>query len=137
MHANEVVGVHDRMDKSVEKNGEEDISIVHDISIKPIEEKDGSVVVNMEKRKLTPLLSQNNEGCIPEVPYLGDVKEPEKVAYGRLLHVKVLTGHDSISIAVSQESRLNGHVRTKEDLGHVVNEFDRVGVHGGHKVHDL
>ena len=77
VHADEVVSVHDGMDESVQENSEVYISIVLRVSIEPVEQKDGEMVVDVKERKLSPLLSNDNEDGIPEIPDLGHVKEPE------------------------------------------------------------
>lgn len=76
MHADEVVRVHNRVDESVQQDGEVNISIIVDIGIEPIEQENSGVMVNVQEGELTPLLSQNNKDCVPKVPYFGDVEEP-------------------------------------------------------------
>mmetsp|Transcript_31212 Transcript_31212/g.75472 ORF Transcript_31212/g.75472 Transcript_31212/m.75472 type:complete len:203 (-) Transcript_31212:129-737(-) len=137
MHANEVVSVHDRMDESVEEDGQVDVSIIQDIHVEPIKKKDGSVVVHVQERELTPLLSQNYEDCVPKVPYLRDVEKPQEIAEGRILDVECIARHRGVTIAVGQEPRFDGHVCAKEDLGYVVNEFDGIRVNGREGFHDL
>jgi len=100
VHANKVVSVHDGVDKSVEQDGKVNISVIHDIGIEPVEKEDGEVMVHVKEGELTPLLSQNNEDCIPKVPYLGDVEEPKEVTDWRILYQKVVTGHGGVSMAV-------------------------------------
>ena len=115
VHADEVVSVHDGMDESVQENSEVYISIVLRVSIEPVEQKDGEMVVDVKERKLSPLLSNDNEDGIPEIPDLGHVKEPEKICHGRIGIIVIVT-YGSISITVGNHSCFNGHVCTKEDL---------------------
>ena len=74
VHADEVVGVHDSVDEAVEEDGEVDVSVIVDVGIEPVEEEDGGVVVNMEEGELAPLLTDDNEDGVPEVPDLYIVK---------------------------------------------------------------
>ena len=79
MHADKVVSVHDGMNESIQYNGQENISIILSLGIEPVEEEDGEMMVDVEERKLSPLLSQDNENGVPEIPNLRNVKQPEKV----------------------------------------------------------
>lgn len=129
VHANKVVGVHDGMDESIQHNGEEDITIVLRIGIEPVEQKDGEVMVYMEEGKLSPFLSKNDEDGIPKIPDFRNVKEPKEVGHGWAL-VVVHVADGRVSVAIGNHACLDGHVCTEENLGHVVDEFDGVGVHG-------
>lgn len=71
MHADEVVGVHDSVDESIQYNCEVYISIVLWVSIQPVEQKDGEMMIYVKEWKLTPFLSKNDEDGIPKVPNLG------------------------------------------------------------------
>jgi hypothetical protein len=68
MHADKVVCVHNSMDETIKGNGKINITIVKDISVEPVKQKDGSMMVNVKKRKLSPLLSQNDKDGIPKIP---------------------------------------------------------------------
>ena len=70
VHADEVVGVHDGVDEAVEEDGEVDVSVVVDVGVEPVEEEDGGVVVNVEEGELAPLLADDDEDGVPEVPDL-------------------------------------------------------------------
>jgi hypothetical protein len=70
VHADEVVGIHDGVDEAVEQDGEVDVSVIVDVGVKPVEEEDGGVMVNMEEGELAPLLADDNEDRVPEVPDL-------------------------------------------------------------------
>jgi len=137
MHADEVVSVHDSVDETIEQDCKVDVSIIQDIGVEPIEEEDGGVVVYMEEGELTPLLSQNNKDGVPKVPHLGNVKEPKEVTEGGISLVKIIARREGVSVAVRDESRLDGHVRAEEDLRHVVHEFNGIRIHGGEVSHDL
>ena len=132
MHADEVVGVHNGMDETVQQDGEVDISIVKNMSVEPIEEEDGPMVVDVQERKLSPLLSKNNEGGIPEIPDLGGVKEPKQIRNGGIVTVERDTRHARSVVTVGKEEGFQGHVRAKHDLRHIVNKLDRVRINGGH-----
>jgi len=129
MHTDKVVSVHDSVNESIQHNGEVHISIVLSVGVKPVEQKDGEMMVDVEERKLPPLLSKDNENGIPEIPNLGYVKEPEEVSHGRILVIVYVTDK-SVSVAVGDQECFDGHVCTEEDLGNVVDELDWVGVHG-------
>ena len=61
MHANEVIRVHDRVDETVEHNGQVDVSVVVENRVEPVEEEDCRVVVDVQERELLGLLAQHNE----------------------------------------------------------------------------
>ena len=64
MHANEVIRVHDRVDETVEHNGQVDVSVVVENRVEPVEEEDCRVVVDVQERELGPLLARNDEELI-------------------------------------------------------------------------
>ncbi len=115
MHANEVVSIHDSVDETVQCNGEIYITVVLNVDIDPVKQKNGEMMVYVKERKLPPFLSNDNENGIPEVPNLGDVKEPKKIGHGWILAIICVTS-EGISIAVGKHDSFDGHVCTKEDL---------------------
>lgn len=137
MHADEVVGVHDGVDETIQGYGQVNVSIVKDIDIQPVEQENRDVMVDVQKGKLSPLFPQDNEDGVPEVPYLGNIKKPQKVGKGRIVTAVSHTGSDSVAVAVRQEQCFNCHVSTQHDLRDVVKEFDWVWIHGGQKFHHL
>jgi len=137
VHTDEIVSVHDGMDKSVQNNRKINITVVKDIGVEPIEKKDGNVMVDVQERKLSPLLSQNDENSVPKIPNLRNVEQPQKIGQCGLISVVADTRGDGIIIAVSQEKRLDGHVRAKHYLGHIVHELDGVGIDGWSIGHNL
>ena len=50
VHANEVVGVHDGVDESVEDNGKVDVTIVVGLTIEPVEKENSDVMIDVQKR---------------------------------------------------------------------------------------
>ncbi len=112
VHADKVVRVHDGMNESIEKDGQVDITIVIDVRVEPIEEEDGNVMVDVQETQLTPLLSGNNKDGIPEIPHLGNVKEPQQVGDGRIHLIVSDTRGDGVAVPVGQKERFEGHVRT-------------------------
>jgi len=70
MHADKVVRVHNSVDESIEGNSQINITIIKDVRVEPVEQKDGSVMVNMEEGKLSPLFAQNDKDGVPEIPNL-------------------------------------------------------------------
>jgi len=115
VHADEVVSVHDGMDESVQTNCEVDVSIELRVGVEPVEQKDGEMVVDVKERELSPLLSNDDEDGIPEIPNLGNVKEPEKISQGRRSGI-IRGAYERKSVTVGNKSCFNGHVCTKEDL---------------------
>lgn len=130
VHADKVISVHDSVNETIEDDGEVDVSIVVDMGVKPVKEENGEVVVNMEERKLSPLLSEHDEDGVPEVPDLGSVKHPQQVCDRRIFGVEVVARRQRVSVAVSQQEGLDRHVSAQHDLRNVVDKFERVGVNG-------
>jgi hypothetical protein len=123
------------MDKSVQYNGQINVAIVVDARIEPVKEKNGRVVVHVQKRKLPPLFPQDDKDGIPKVPNFGNVKEPQQIGRGRnfstldgLVHV---AGHERVVVAVRNHARLNRHVRTQHNLRNIVHELDGVQTQTG------
>ncbi len=131
MHADEIIRVHHRVNKSIEQNGEVNITVIHYVGIQPIEEKDGKMMVDVQEGELTPFLSQNNEDGVPKIPNFGNVKEPEEIFKWRIFHEEVVAWNSGVSISVGDESSLYSHVGAEENLRDVVDEFDGVWIHGG------
>ena len=131
VHADKVVRVHDSVDETVKGNREVDISIVQDIGVQPVEKENGGVVVDVQKGKLSPFFSEYNENGIPEIPSLGNIKQPQQVGDRGFFDVESIAWHHSVSVSVGQQSTFNCHVSTEHDLRHIVEKFDWVGVHGG------
>jgi hypothetical protein len=129
VHADKVVRVHAGVDESVQNNGQVNITIVVDVGVEPVKEKDGSVVVDVQEGKLSPLFANHDKKSVPKVPNLGGVKQPEEVGKRRVVWVIIVTRHEGVVVAVCQEKGLNGHVGTQHDLGNVVDKLDRVRVH--------
>ena len=59
------------MDESIQDDCEVYISIILWVSIEPVEQEDGEMMVYVQKWKLTPFLSKNDEDGVPEVPDFG------------------------------------------------------------------
>lgn len=116
MHANEIVGVHDGMNESVQENRQVDITIVIDVRIEPIKEEDGNVVVDVQEAQLTPLLSRDNEDGIPKIPDFGNVKEPEQVGHRWVYLFVSDAGRDGVAVAVGEKERFQSHVSAQHDL---------------------
>ena len=86
---------------------------------------------------MPPLLSENNENGVPEVPDLGNVEQPQEVSKRGVLLVVCNAGSYGVTISVSKQTSFDCHVCAKHDLGNVVQEFDRVWVDRVHGLHDL
>ena len=56
------------MDESIQGNGEVNISIIVDVTVEPVKEKDGDVVVDMKEAQLSPLFAENDKEGVPKVP---------------------------------------------------------------------
>lgn len=130
VHADEVISVHDGVDEAVQTNGEVDITVIENIGIQPVEEENGGVVVNVQKGKLSPLLSQDNENGIPEIPGLGHVEEPQQWGHGGIVGVEGIARHQGVVVTVRKENCFNCHVGTEHDLRDIVEKFDGVWING-------
>lgn len=120
MHADEVVSVHDSVDESVQCNGKEDVGIIKNIGVQPVEHENGKVMVDMEERKLSPFLSQYNKDGIPEVPDLGNIEKPQKSCQRRILLAVRVARNEAVAAPVCKQNSLDCHVGAKHDLGNVV-----------------
>lgn len=87
----------------------------------------------MQEAQLVPLLSNNDEDSVPEVPDLGQVEDVKDVSNGGVDDVERLAGEEGIVAAVGDEEGLEGHVGAHHHLGHVVQELERVGVDLGNE----
>lgn len=131
MHADEVISVHDSMNKTIQKNREVNITIIVDLGVEPIKQENGRVVVNVQEAQLTPLFVENNKNGIPKVPDLGSVKEPQELSHRRIFCEHAVAGEKGIVISVRQHASLDCHVGTKHNLRNVINKFQRVWVNSG------
>jgi hypothetical protein len=68
VHADEIVRVHDSVNEPVQENSEIDITIIVDMGVEPVKEKDGNVMVHMKERQLSPLFAKDDENRVPKVP---------------------------------------------------------------------
>jgi len=131
VHADKVVSVHDRVDEAVQQNGKKDVAVEVDVNVDPVKEKDGSVVVHVEERELVPLLSNDDEDSVPKVPYFGEVEHIHEIHQRWIFSVVIVTVRvKGVVVTVRDQECFDGHVGTEHDLGHVVNKFERVGIHG-------
>ena len=137
VHADEVVRVHDSVDETVEGNGQINITIVKDVRIKPVEQKDGSVMVNVKEGKLSPLFAQHNKDGVPEIPNLGNVEQPQKIGNSRVALAVSNARSQGIPVAVRQENSFNRHVSAQHNLRNIVEELDWVRVNRRSILHDL
>eukprot|EP00295_Goniomonas_pacifica_P003196 CAMPEP_0175809554 /NCGR_PEP_ID=MMETSP0107_2-20121207/2856_1 /TAXON_ID=195067 ORGANISM="Goniomonas pacifica, Strain CCMP1869" /NCGR_SAMPLE_ID=MMETSP0107_2 /ASSEMBLY_ACC=CAM_ASM_000203 /LENGTH=55 /DNA_ID=CAMNT_0017121259 /DNA_START=230 /DNA_END=397 /DNA_ORIENTATION=- len=55
------------MDAAVEDNRQENVSIVANFGVHPINEEDGDVVVHMEEGELAPVLRQDDPYRVPKI----------------------------------------------------------------------
>ena len=133
-----VVSVHDSVDESIQQNGKVDITVVIDLRVQPIKEENGCVVVHVQEAQLSPLFPQDNEDCIPEVPDFGNIEQPQKIGNGGIDGIKVIAWlQKSVIVTVCQQPSLNRHVSAQHDLRDIVDEFDRIWVHGRNaQLHD-
>jgi len=92
VHADEVVRVHYRVNEAIQQDREENITVVVEVCVQPIKEKDCQVMVHMQEGKLAPFLPQNNKDCIPKVPDLGNVEQPQQVCDWGVFGVKNIAG---------------------------------------------
>ena len=137
VHADEVIGVHDGVNESIQDNSEVNVTVIEYIGVKPVKEENGNMVVDMQERQLPPLLSQDNKDSIPKVPNFGDVEHPQKIGNGRVISIVSHTWSKRVSVAIGQETSFNCHVCAKHDLRNIVDKFDRVGINCRQRLHDL
>lgn len=116
VHADKVVGVHDGVDKAIQQDCQIHIAIVVDVRIQPVEQKDGRVVVHVQKGQLSPFLPQHNKDGIPKVPNLGHVKQPKQTRNRWIGWVGGVARKDGIVVSVGQKEGFDRHVRAKHDL---------------------
>lgn len=112
MHADEVVRVHDRVDKAIQQDGEVNVSVVIDVDIEPVKEKDGPVMVDMQEGQLPPLFTQDDKDSVPEIPNLGDVKEPEEIRHGRVVGIVGSARQGGAVVTIGQQKGFDRHVGT-------------------------
>jgi hypothetical protein len=74
-----VISVHNGMDESIQDDGQVDITIVVDMGVKPVKEKNGGMMVDVQKRKLTPLFTKDDKDGVHEIPNLGKVKHIQEI----------------------------------------------------------
>lgn len=96
VHGEEVVGVHDRVDGTVEDHSQVDVTVVAGVEVEPVDEEDGHVVVDVEERELGGFLAEDDEEGVEEVEDLGDVEEPEEVAHHGVGGVVRLAGEEGV-----------------------------------------
>ena len=133
VHANKVVRVHDGMNKRIQCNGQVHVAIVHDSTIEPAQQKDGNVMIDMQKGELSPPFAQNNKDRVAKVPDLGHIKQPCQVGNGRVRLVVVIAGQPVIVVAVRQEPRFHCHVGTQHDLGDIVDKLNGIRINHWNK----
>lgn len=102
VHADEIVSVHDSVDESIQCDGKENIRIIKNICVQPVEHENGKVMIDMEERKLSPFLSQHNEYGIPEVPDLGNVEKPQKSCQRGVVLAVGVARNDAVAAAVCE-----------------------------------
>jgi hypothetical protein len=137
VHADEIIGVHDGVNETIQDNGEVNVTIIEHIGIEPVKQEDGDVVVHVQKGKLSPLLSQHDENGIPEIPDFGNVKQPQQIGQGRILLAVSDARSQRVVVAVRQQASLDRHVGTKHNLRNIVNKFDGIRVDRWQEFHDL
>lgn len=121
----EIVRVHDGVDEAVENNGEIDISVVTHRHVEPVKEKDGKVVVNVQKGQLRPPLFGNNKEGVCKVENLGQVEDVQNKPHRRILVVKGLAWQQRVARLECLHARLDAHVRTQHYLDNIVQELKR------------
>lgn len=118
------------MNESIKNNGQKDISVIIDVRVEPVKEKDRRVVVHVQERELPPLFAEHDKDRIPKVPHLGNVKEPEQISRGRVLRIVRIARCQRVAEAVRQHRRFNRHVGAQHDLRDIVKELNGVQAHG-------
>jgi hypothetical protein len=119
------------MNEAIQQNGQVDVSIVIDMGIQPIEQKNSGMMIDMKKGELSPLFADNDKEGIPKVPDFGNVKEPEQIGRRRGDGIVGIAGRqEGIAIAVGNHTGFNGHIGTEKDLRDIVEELNGIETHG-------
>jgi hypothetical protein len=125
------------MNESIQDDRQEDIRVVVNMRVEPVEQENCRVVVDMQEGQLAPFLVQDDENRVPKIPNLGNVKQPKQFRNWRILRVVHVAGHERVVVSVGQKSRFDGHVRAQHDLRNVVNELDGIWINRRHtSLHD-
>lgn len=111
-----VVRVHDGMNETIQENRQKNVSVVINMRVEPVKEKDGRVMVNMQKGKLTPLFAKNDKNGVPKVPNLGNVKQPEQIGRGWVRGIVGIARSESVPVTVGNHPCFNRHVGAQHDL---------------------
>jgi len=74
------------------------------------------MVVDMKEGELSPLFTEDNENSVPEVPHLGNIKQPKKVGHWWIGCAEWFTWHQGVVISVCNKECFQSHVSTKHDL---------------------
>lgn len=88
------------MNEAIQYDRQVNVSVVVHVSVQPVEEEDGDVVIAMEETQLPPLLADDYENGVPEIPDLAHIEEPQQVSQGRVSFVVSNTRQDGVAVAV-------------------------------------
>eukprot|EP00968_Pinguiococcus_pyrenoidosus_P011342 scaffold908_cov228-Pinguiococcus_pyrenoidosus.AAC.13 len=101
----EVVRVHHKVDEAVEQDREEDVPVVGDVGVQPVEQEDAEMVVHVQEAELAPLLAHDDQKGVHEVQDLAQVEDPKEVRQRRIFNVERVAGHHVVAVPVRQRER--------------------------------
>ena len=105
MQRDKVIGVHNSVNQSVQNYSEIHITIVANIQVQPIEQKNAEMMIDVQEGQLLPTLLSNDEESIHEIQNLGQIENIKHKPYRRILVVKHLAWNDTVaSLPSLQES---------------------------------
>mmetsp|Transcript_11451 Transcript_11451/g.22753 ORF Transcript_11451/g.22753 Transcript_11451/m.22753 type:complete len:325 (+) Transcript_11451:95-1069(+) len=127
VHRNEVVRVHDGVNKAVEDDGEVDVAVEVGAEVEPVEEEDGEVVVHVQEAELLPAALRDDEKRVHEVKHFRAVKHPQQLGHGGSLVGRGVAGPERVVVAAREHQGVDRHVAAQHHLNDVICE--RYGVH--------
>ena len=83
---------------------------------------------------LVPLLAEDHERGVPEVPQLGEVEQVQHIEHRRVDQIEFVARHEAVPVPVRDDAGLDAHVAAHHNLGDVVAELEGVGVQLGHEL---
>lgn len=128
MQRDKVIGVHNSVNQSVQNYSEIHITIVANIQVQPIEQKNAEMMIDVQEGQLLPTLLSNDEESIHEIQNLGQIENIKHKPYRRILVVKHLAWNDTVASLPSLHTCLDAHVRAKHHLNHIVRKLQSVQV---------
>jgi len=92
VHRDEIVSVHDGVDKPVEHDGKIHIAVETDNAVEPVKQEDGEMVIDVQERQLVPAPRGDDKDRVGEIENLGKVKNVKHKGDGWVLEVESVAG---------------------------------------------